>query len=60
MKRSTKDLSFLDRFYKKFCCGAKNHPRSWKKDKQRSRKAVRRKLKDLIKTESEERVNENN
>lgn len=31
--RSTKKIAFLDRFYKKFCCGAKNHPSSWKKRK---------------------------
>ncbi|MBP3889359.1 MAG: hypothetical protein J6F30_17175 [Cellulosilyticum sp.] len=54
MKRSTKKMAFLDRFYKKFCCGAKNHPGSWKRDKQINRKAVRRRLKDDLRAESEE------
>ena len=43
--RSTKKLAFLDRFYKKFCCGAKNHPSGWKKQKRINAKATRRKLK---------------
>ena len=43
--RSTKKLAFLDRFCKKFCCGAKNHPHGWKKQKRINVKAVRRRLK---------------
>lgn len=55
--RTTKKLAFLDRSYKKYCCGAKNHPSSWKKDKHLNRKATRRKLKDDIrKAESEDTV----
>lgn len=46
MKRSTKALAFLDRFYKRFCCGARNHPSGWKKDKRINRRTVRRKLKE--------------
>ena len=45
MKRSIKQLAFLDRFYKKFCCGARNHPESWKKEKLLNRKGTRQKLK---------------
>ena len=46
--RSTKKLAFLDRFYKKFCCGAKNHPHSWKREKRINSKATRRKLKSMV------------
>ncbi len=53
MNRSTKKMAFLDRFYKNFCCGAKNHPSSWKKDKRIASKATRRKLKSDLKAESE-------
>ena len=53
MNRSTKKIAFLDRFYKKLCCGAKNHPSSWKKDKRIASKATRRKLKGDLKIESE-------
>jgi len=53
MKRSTKRIAFLDRFYKKFCCGAKNHPSSWKKEKKINQKAIRRRLKNDLKAESE-------
>ena len=53
--RSTKKLAFLDRFYKRFCCGARNHPSGWKKEKHINRKATRRRLKDdTKKAESEE------
>lgn len=48
-------MAFLDRFYKKFCCGAKNHPSSWKKDKHINKKAVRRRLKDDLRAESEDK-----
>lgn len=44
--RTTKKFAFLDRFYKKYCCGAKNHPSGWKKEKRINRRATRRKLKD--------------
>lgn len=54
--RSTKKLAFLDRFYKRFCCGAKNHPNGWKKEKRINQKAIRRRLKDDAKrAESEEK-----
>ena len=53
MNRSTKKLSFLDRFYKKYCCGAKNHPSSWKRDKHKASKSVRQRLKNDLKAESE-------
>lgn len=49
--RSTKKLAFLDRFYKRFCCGAKNHPSGWKKQKRINQKATRQRLKDDIKRE---------
>lgn len=52
--RSTKKLAFLDRFYKRYCCGAKNHPSGWKKQKKLNQKAVRRRLKSNLKAESEE------
>ena len=52
--RSTKKLAFLDRFYKRFCCGAKNHPSGWKKQKKLNQKAVRRRLKSDLRVESEE------
>lgn len=51
--RSTKKLAFLDRFYKRFCCGAKNHPSGWKKQKKLNHKAVRRRLKSDLKAETE-------
>lgn len=47
-------MAFLDRFYKKFCCGAKNHPSSWKKEKKINQKAIRRRLKDDLRAEQEE------
>ena len=56
--RSTKKVAFLDRFYKRFVCSAKNHPSGWKKAKKINSKAVRRALKDDMKAESEERANE--
>lgn len=52
MKRSIKSLAFLDRFYKKCCCGARNHPSSWKKDKTITQKTIRRRLKNRLKAES--------
>lgn len=52
--RSTKKIAFLDRFYKKFCCGAKNHPSSWKKEKNINQKTTRRRLKESIRVESED------
>ena len=48
MKRSIKSIAFLDRFYKKFCCGARNHPKSWKNDKAITNKITRRKLKENL------------
>lgn len=51
MKRSTKSMAFLDRFYKKYCCGARNHPSGWRKDKKINQRIVRRKLKDDVKRE---------
>lgn len=48
MKRSYKAMAFLDRFYKRYCCGAHNHPSSWKKEKKIYHKTVRRKLKDEL------------
>ena len=45
MKRSIKPLVYLDRFYKRFSCGAKNHPKSWRNDKRIASRATRRKLK---------------
>ena len=53
MKRSIKSLAFLDRFYKKYTCGAKNHPSGWKKDKKINQKTTRRRLEIMMKTESE-------
>lgn len=55
MNRSTKKLAFLDRFYKKFCCGARNHPSSWKKDKHLASKTVRHRLKNSLRIESEDK-----
>jgi hypothetical protein len=54
MNRSTRKLSFLDRFYKKYCYGAKNHTSSWKKDKHIASRSVRNRLKNDLKAESEE------
>lgn len=48
--RSTKKLAFLDRFYKKFCCGAKNHPSGWKKQKRINQKATRQRLKNDVRS----------
>lgn len=50
-----KKISFLDRFYKKYCCGAKNHPSSWKRDKHKASKSVRQRLKNDLKAESEDK-----
>jgi hypothetical protein len=49
MNRSTKKLSFLDRFYKNYCCGARNHPSGWKKDKHIASRSVRNRLKNDLK-----------
>lgn len=54
MNRSIKKLAFLDRFYKKFCCGARNHPSSWHKDKWLNRKAVRHRLNNDLRKEVQE------
>lgn len=54
MNRSIKKLAFLDRFYKKFCCGAKNHPSGWKKDKRINQKTTRQKLKEQTEEELED------
>ena len=52
--RTIKKLAFLDRFYKRCCCGARNHPSSWKNDKHIANKTTRQKLKDEArKAESE-------
>lgn len=54
--RSIKKLAFLDRFYKKCCCGAKNHPSGWKKEKHINQKITRKRLKDATKrAESEDK-----
>lgn len=54
--RTIKKLAFLDRFYKRYCCGAKNHPSGWKKDKRIANKLTRQKLKDEVrKAESEDK-----
>ncbi len=55
MNRSIKNLAFLDRFYKRFCCGAKNHPGGWKKQKRINAKATRARLKRWLKAESEDK-----
>lgn len=53
--RTIKKIAFLDRFYKRFSCGARNHPSGWKKDKRVANKTARKKLKDeLRKAESED------
>lgn len=45
MKRSTKDMAFLDRFIKRFTCSARNHPEGWAWYKRKNRRDVRRRLK---------------
>ena len=57
MFRSIKKLAFLDRFYKRFCCGAKNHPNGWKRAKQINQKATRARLKDDTKRAESEETN---
>ncbi len=52
--RTIKKIAFLDRFYKKFCCGAKNHPSGWKKAKRINSKATRARLKRRLKAGEEE------
>ena len=52
MNKSVKKLVFLDRFYKKFCCGARNHPSGWKKQKKFASKTIRRRLKAVTDKES--------
>jgi len=49
--RSIKKVAFLDRFYKRCCCGARNHPESWKKEKHLNQKATRRRIKESIRKE---------
>lgn len=49
--RTVKKIAFLDRFYKKYCCGARNHPSSWAKEKHLNQKATRRKIKSAIREE---------
>jgi hypothetical protein len=55
MNRSTRKLSFLDRFYKNYCCGARNHPSGWKKDKHIASRSVRNRLKNDLKAESRDK-----
>lgn len=43
--------TFEDRFYRRYCCGKKNHNSNWSKDKQRNRKGLRRYLKKLLRKE---------
>ena len=54
MKRSIKQIAFLDHFYKKYSCGAKNHPSGWRKEKRINSKATRRKLKRIAESEDKE------
>ena len=56
MKRSTKAIAFLDRFYKRYCCGARNHPKSWRTEKRINQKTVRRRLKESLKKDGSEEV----
>ena len=46
--RTIKKIAFLDRFYKRYCCGARNHPSGWKKDKRITNKVTRQKLKNEV------------
>lgn len=50
-KRSIKDIAFLDRFIKHWCCSAKNHPEGWSWWKRKNRKDTRLKLKEELKHE---------
>lgn len=43
--KSIKKEVFLDRFIKRYTCGAKNHPEGWAWWKRKNRKDTRRKLK---------------
>lgn len=52
--RSIKKLAFLDRFYKKYCCGARNHPSGWAKEKRINRKSTRLWLQEDLKKAKEE------
>lgn len=53
--RTIKKIAFLDRIYKRFSCGARNHPSGWKKDKRIANKITRQKLKNEVrKAESED------
>ncbi len=54
MIQSIKKIAFLDHFYKNFCCGAKNHPSGWKKEKRINARATRRKLDDLAEKDFED------
>ncbi len=60
MNKSVKKLAFLDRFYKKYCCGAKNNPSGWRKEKHINTKATRARLKRMLKAESEAKDGSNN
>lgn len=50
-KRSIKDIAFLDRFVKRWCCSAENHPEGWSWWKRKNRKDTRLKLKEKLKHE---------
>jgi len=52
--RTIKKIAFLDRFYKRYCCGAKNHPSSWRKEKRITNKLTRQRLKDEVRKEESE------
>ena len=54
MRRSIKKIAFLDRFYKNWCCGARNHPHGWRTDKRITNKTTRLRLKKEIKEGEEE------
>lgn len=52
--RTIKKIAFLDRIYKRFGCGARNHPSGWKKDKRIANKITRQKLKNEVRNAESE------
>lgn len=56
-KRSTKKIAFLDRFIKRWCCSSRNHPEGWKWWKRKTRRDIRRRLKEDMRGEQNETSN---
>ena len=52
-----KKQAFLDRFIKKYCCSAENHPEGWSWWRRHNRKQTREAYKRQLREEIDESIN---